>query len=247
MQMITNASLILLQAWAAGAAGQEDLNLIQHHLNLLTCTQQTPPSLRHTLATRLETALQQVRTPVRQAAKTLPGESPNQTVSEIVDTWQLQASSNERANNSGRFSPSRSGYLFMDQAPNLGILPELPSFNVPEADWPPFLLNFFGDQEAQNGGQQFQQGGQTDQLQQQQQYPPQGPPQQQTQHRQQQHSHHQGPTQLPQRHGQIQGQVHQAHGGHGGHGPVHGQHVHQQGQMSQGYGQTNGVIHGPVH
>lgn len=176
--MVTNASLVLLQAWAAGAAGQEDLNLIQNHLNLLTCTQQTAPSLRHTLASRLETSLQQVRTPVRASAK-LPISSPTQTTSEIVDHYAQSASVRHGSIDSSQSAPmapplypspihpgmnptmkapltrdgdyTRGGYLFMDQAPNMGILTDLPfdvtmgDPNIPISDWPPFLLNLFGD------------------------------------------------------------------------------------------------------
>jgi hypothetical protein len=177
--MVTNASLILLEAWAAGSAGQDDLNLIQNHLNLLTCTQQTAPSLRHTLATRLETALQQVRTPVRTSIK-LPNASPAQTTSDIVNRWSYPAIMSSRPNgrggsarghplgghhphahahahahahsrgSSGRATPSASGFLFMDHAPNLGILPDLPTVDVEAAEtsvaeWPPFLLNLFGE------------------------------------------------------------------------------------------------------
>jgi len=163
--MITNASLILLQAWAAGAADQEDLNLIQNHLNMLTCTQQTAPSLRHTLATRLETALQQVRTPVRASAK-LPSSSPAQTTSEIVNRWSYPALLSSGQSPTASFtsagagaaglkgssgsggpgsagSSSTSGFLFMDQAPNLGVLPDLPTFDMAADPRSPTGRRFF--------------------------------------------------------------------------------------------------------
>lgn len=40
-----------------------DFILIQSHLNMLQLTHQPPPSLQHTLATRLESALQNMHTP----------------------------------------------------------------------------------------------------------------------------------------------------------------------------------------
>jgi hypothetical protein len=197
LQMVTNASLILLQAWAVGAADQEDLNLIQNHLNMLTCTQQTAPSLRHTLATRLETALQQVRTPVRANVK-LPLSSPAQSTSEIVNRWSYPAllgsnsvgssgsgpsplgappgmgggprGSHRNSHNNGsgggrgggEMKAPNSGFLFMDQAPDLGVLPDLPTFEMAAdpsiADWPPFLLNLFGEADPNVVAQQVQGG-----------------------------------------------------------------------------------------
>lgn len=163
--IITNASLILLQAWASGAADQTDLNLIQNHLNLLTCTQQAAPSLRHMLASRLETALQEVRTPVRSTVP-LPATSPQETnaaMNSMVSTWssmgQQRREPDQREPRDGRDMqnpyPSRPVTTtgFMPQAPNLGaIIPDLPPFDLSDptalTDWPPFLLNFFGDQGA---------------------------------------------------------------------------------------------------
>lgn len=178
------------------------MDLIQNHLNMLTCTHQTAPSLRHTLSTRLETALQAMRTPVR-AARPLPTISPGQprtgteSVDQIVDTWQLHArqasdpsistgdsgpasggipGSGGAGGGGGRGSGSgmvpasggfeqqlppgtgafpERGFLFMDQAPDLGILPNLPNIDVDSnavAEWPPFLLNLFGYDGAGSGG-----------------------------------------------------------------------------------------------
>lgn len=152
-----------------------DIDLIQNHLNMLTCTHQTAPSLRHTLSTRLETALQAMRTPVR-SLRPLPTISPRESVDQIVDTWQLAARSGsvsalsghpahasgagmnnmpggmgggENGGGRGQQPPDigRSGFLFMDQAPDLDILPNLPNLDVDSnavAEWPPFLLNLFG-------------------------------------------------------------------------------------------------------
>lgn len=152
--IITNASLILLQAWASGAADQEDLNLIQNHLNLLTCTQQAAPSLRHMLASRLETALQEVRTPVR-ATVPLPATSPQETnaaMNSMVSTWSHIGQHREDQER-GQAYPPRPTTGFMPQAPDLGgLIPDLPPFDLSDptalTDWPPFLLNFFGDQNA---------------------------------------------------------------------------------------------------
>ncbi|KAK8869445.1 hypothetical protein IAR55_000009 [Kwoniella newhampshirensis] len=61
--MLTHASLILLSSVVTGTSDHRELKLVQYHLNVLTGTYQTPPSLRHTLSERLERALQTVRTP----------------------------------------------------------------------------------------------------------------------------------------------------------------------------------------
>lgn len=145
--IITNASLILLQAWAAGTADTDDLNLVQNHLNILTCTHQTAPSLRHTLCNRLEMALQQVRTPVR-APRPLPQSTPGS--GEPLIPWMQPHSGSSHATDSG--------HLFTDQAPDLNILPSLPPFEVTEAcdlaEWPPFLINLFGYNAGHGQGHQ---------------------------------------------------------------------------------------------
>ena len=61
--MITWAALIVLQGIEGGVGEPDDFVLIQAHLNMLSCTHQPEPSLRHKLANRLETALQNMHTP----------------------------------------------------------------------------------------------------------------------------------------------------------------------------------------
>ncbi|BEJ12169.1 hypothetical protein CspHIS471_0206290 [Cutaneotrichosporon sp. HIS471] len=159
--MVTNASLVLLQAYSQGAGQQEDIDLIQYHLNLLNGTHQTAPSLRHTLSTRLETALQAMRTPVS-TLRPLPTMSPGasrENVDQAVD-WQFQA----QPQGAQPMQPAPvvghqdRGFLFMDQVPDLGMLPTVTNIDVGNnvvAEWPPFLVNLFG---YDNGGghQQFQ-------------------------------------------------------------------------------------------
>lgn len=145
----------------AAQAHPPDLNLIQNHLQCLSCTQQSAPSLRHTLAARLETALQEVRTPTQRNLATLPTVSPSQSFSgpsgppaaggepTALDTANTLSLLSQTALSSGSFSP-RGGFLFMDQAPTLGILQDLPIFDDMAdpstlAEWPPYLHNLFGD------------------------------------------------------------------------------------------------------
>ncbi|KAL1408852.1 hypothetical protein Q8F55_005666 [Vanrija albida] len=159
LTIITHASLILLHAWSSGSATDDDLNLIQNHLQCLSGTQQSAPSLRHTLATRLETALQEVRTPTRRNLATLPTVSPSASFSgpsgapasepTALDTANTLSLLSQTALAGSAFSP-RGGFLFMDQAPTLGILQDLPIFDdmaetAALAEWPPYLLNLFGD------------------------------------------------------------------------------------------------------
>lgn len=151
--IITSASLILLQAWAAGAANTQDLDMVQNHLNILTCTYQTSPSLRHTLSSRLETALQQVRTPL-QDSKPLPDVS--------VSGWRRPGEPREhrvhreQCEHRAEGQDPHSAHLFTNPVPDLNILSDLPPFEVSDmcnlADWPPFLVNMFGYGEHHEGG-----------------------------------------------------------------------------------------------
>ncbi len=61
--MITWAALIVLQGIEGGVGEPNDFILIQAHLNMLSCTHQPEPSLRHKLASRLESSLQNMHTP----------------------------------------------------------------------------------------------------------------------------------------------------------------------------------------
>lgn len=61
--MITWAALLVLQGVEGGVGEPDDFILIQSHLNMLQLTHQPAPSLRHTLATRLESSLQNMHTP----------------------------------------------------------------------------------------------------------------------------------------------------------------------------------------
>lgn len=132
---------------------------------MLTCTHQTAPSLRHTLSTRLETALQAMRTPVRtlRPLPTISPGRPRESVDQIVDTWQMAARNSGGGGPGGMSLPANEqgpqpqdrGFLFMDQAPDLGILPNMPNLEVDSnsvAEWPPFLLNLFGYDSGGGGG-----------------------------------------------------------------------------------------------
>jgi hypothetical protein len=124
-----------------------DIDLIQYHLNQLNQTHQTSPSLRHTLSTRLETALQAMRTPVR-ALRPLPTISPGAPRDGQVVDWQFQ----QGQPMSAPVMQDRGGFLFMDQVPDLGMLPTVANLDVDSnavAEWPPFLVNLFG---YDNGG-----------------------------------------------------------------------------------------------
>ncbi|KUJ15456.1 uncharacterized protein LY89DRAFT_113348 [Mollisia scopiformis] len=61
--MITWAALLVLQGIEGGVGESDDFILIQTHLNMLQTTHQPEPSLRHTLASRLESSLQNMHTP----------------------------------------------------------------------------------------------------------------------------------------------------------------------------------------
>ncbi|KAE9366109.1 hypothetical protein N431DRAFT_351743 [Stipitochalara longipes BDJ] len=61
--MITWAALLVLQGVEGGISEPDDFIQIQSHLNMLTLTHQPSPSLRHRLASRLESALQNMHTP----------------------------------------------------------------------------------------------------------------------------------------------------------------------------------------
>lgn len=61
--MITWAALLVLQGIEGGVGEPDDFILIQAHLNMLQTTHQPEPSLRHTLASRLESSLQNMHTP----------------------------------------------------------------------------------------------------------------------------------------------------------------------------------------
>ncbi|CZT47571.1 uncharacterized protein RSE6_08147 [Rhynchosporium secalis] len=61
--MITWAALLVLQGIEGGVGEPEDFVLIQAHLNMLQYTHQPSPSLRHRLASRLESSLQNMHTP----------------------------------------------------------------------------------------------------------------------------------------------------------------------------------------
>ncbi|GMK54999.1 hypothetical protein CspeluHIS016_0200550 [Cutaneotrichosporon spelunceum] len=106
------------------------IDLIQYRLNLLNGTHQPAPSLRHALSTRLEAALQAMRTPV-------PGAAPTQQAPLVTQQ---------------RHGHQDPGFLFMDQVPDLGMLPAVSNLDVDSnvvAKWPPFLVNLFG---YDNGG-----------------------------------------------------------------------------------------------
>ncbi|GAB7354308.1 hypothetical protein MBLNU459_g4827t1 [Dothideomycetes sp. NU459] len=62
--MITWAALIVLQGVEGGVGEPDDLNMIRVHLNMLRQTSEPEPSLRHTLAARLEQSLEGMHTPV---------------------------------------------------------------------------------------------------------------------------------------------------------------------------------------
>ncbi|KAF2027359.1 hypothetical protein EK21DRAFT_102562 [Setomelanomma holmii] len=61
--MITWAAILVLQGLEGGVGEQDDLLLVQDHLNKLQRTKRPAPSLHHTLADRLETWLQSMNTP----------------------------------------------------------------------------------------------------------------------------------------------------------------------------------------
>lgn len=61
--MITWAALLVLQGVEGGISEPDDFIQIQSHLNMLSLTHQPSPSLRHRLASRLESALQNMHTP----------------------------------------------------------------------------------------------------------------------------------------------------------------------------------------
>ncbi|KAK0109638.1 hypothetical protein ONS95_002319 [Cadophora gregata] len=61
--MITWAALLVLQGIEGGVGEPDDFILIQAHLNMLQYTHQPSPSLRHRLASRLESSLQNMHTP----------------------------------------------------------------------------------------------------------------------------------------------------------------------------------------
>ncbi|KAH6711205.1 hypothetical protein BKA61DRAFT_695196 [Leptodontidium sp. MPI-SDFR-AT-0119] len=61
--MITWAALLVLQGIEGGVGEPDDFILIQTHLNMLQYTHQPSPSLRHRLASRLESSLQNMHTP----------------------------------------------------------------------------------------------------------------------------------------------------------------------------------------
>ncbi|KAL2068773.1 hypothetical protein VTL71DRAFT_15111 [Oculimacula yallundae] len=61
--MITWAALLVLQGIEGGVGEPDDFVLIQAHLNMLQYTHQPSPSLRHRLASRLESSLQNMHTP----------------------------------------------------------------------------------------------------------------------------------------------------------------------------------------
>ena len=92
--------------------------------------------------------------------RTLPTVSPQTSMrpssNEMVDPWSFQHTANggqssqlqQHQHSQPQHIPQRGGYLFTDQAPDLNILPNLPTFDLSDttnvADWPPFLLNLFG-------------------------------------------------------------------------------------------------------
>ncbi|KAH7409149.1 hypothetical protein BKA64DRAFT_388555 [Cadophora sp. MPI-SDFR-AT-0126] len=84
--MITWAALLVLQGIEGGVGEPDDFILIQAHLNMLQYTHQPSPSLRHRLASRLESSLQNMHTP-RPAPE--PEVMPDVTNSLANDGWAI--------------------------------------------------------------------------------------------------------------------------------------------------------------
>ncbi|PVH78178.1 hypothetical protein DL98DRAFT_255716 [Cadophora sp. DSE1049] len=84
--MITWAALLVLQGIEGGVGEPDDFILIQAHLNMLQYTHQPSPSLRHRLASRLESSLQNMHTP-RPAPE--PEVMPDVTESLANDGWAI--------------------------------------------------------------------------------------------------------------------------------------------------------------
>ncbi|KAH7055701.1 hypothetical protein B0J12DRAFT_427502 [Macrophomina phaseolina] len=157
--MITWAALLVLQGMEDGTGESDDLRLIQSHLLTLQKTSQPPPSLRHQLASRLETDLQRLRTP-----PTSPSTNQNtaniSSAEQIEETnpWALFNQDSIRLDSpSWQFAPKQnyfSGQMSVDGQPQqvpvdaMGVQGPVipPSANGPTGpeQWPPALMRLFG-------------------------------------------------------------------------------------------------------
>ncbi|KAN0090200.1 hypothetical protein V8E51_018779 [Hyaloscypha variabilis] len=100
--MITWAALLVLQGVEGGISESDDFIQIQSHLNMLTLTHQPSPSLRHRLASRLESALQNMHTP-----RPAPDPDPMLGINESFDNeWAI-------------FDRESLGFASQSQAPSM--------------------------------------------------------------------------------------------------------------------------------
>ncbi|KAK0660716.1 hypothetical protein DIS24_g3209 [Lasiodiplodia hormozganensis] len=161
--MITWAALLVLQGMEDGTGESDDLRLIQSHLLTLKNTSQPPPSLRHQLASRLETDLQRLRTP-----PTSPSSNPNANNlasaenPEETNPWALFNQDSIRLDSpSWQFAPKQqyfNGPMSVDSQQQMpvdpmsvqgtsSVIPPAGGPNGPTGpeQWPPALMRLFGN------------------------------------------------------------------------------------------------------
>lgn len=139
-----------------------DLKLVQTHMNSLRVTKQPPPSLRHMLARRLEDAMQSARTPPapaplhRPSPIAVPPANITPPVSELAPDMAWW--------NTTPFQPGLSAPM-LESWTHLPLTqmadPENPEWDFQQVmegdldlsqDWPPAILNWFGQADLLAGG-----------------------------------------------------------------------------------------------